>query len=452
MSRMGTASRAKGALAVPLTIRRIAIGLTLLAALAACREPEVILPGERIDVVTGEPVQATIEPRQVSFQAPAQRANADWTHRAGNPAHDLVNPALGAVSARLWSVAIGQGDTRRQRLSAQPVVAGGRIFTLDSQARISAVSTSGTVLWSVDASPTRDRADEASGGGLAYGEGRLFVTLGFGEIVALDPATGGEIWRQDLGSVATSAPTVEGGRVFVSGRDGVGWALDASTGRVLWTVTSTPDRLGVMGGAAPAVSGDTVVFPFISGELIAAETATGAVRWTAYLLGERPGASYAKVADITGDPVISGGRVFVGNHSGETAAIELGTGQTLWTAAKGALGPVTVAGGSVFLVSDQNDLVRLEAANGAVVWSVPLPYFVNPRPARRETIFAHYGPLLAGGRLIVPSSDGLIRVFNPADGALVGTIDLPSGAAAEPLVAGGTLYVLANDGTLNAFR
>jgi outer membrane protein assembly factor BamB len=452
MSLQGTANGAKGTLRVRPTPARIVACLAFVAALAGCQEPEIILPGERIDVVTGEPVAAVSEARQVPFQAPAQRANADWTHRAGTPAHDLVNPALGPVSTRLWSVRIGQGDTRRQRLSAQPIVAGGRIFTLDSQARVSAVSTSGTVLWSVDASPARDRADQASGGGLAYADGSLFVTLGFGELVALDPATGGEIWRQSLGAVATSAPTAAGGRVFVSGRDGVGWAVDAGTGRVLWTVRSTPDTVGVLGGAAPAVSGDVVVFPFISGELIAAETQTGAVRWTAFLLRERLGASYARVTDITGDPVIAGDRVFVGNHSGETAAIELGTGQTVWTAPKGALGPVNVAGGSVFLISDQNNLVRLDAASGEVLWSVQLPYFVNPRPARRERIYAHYGPLLAGGRLIVPSSDGAIRIFNPADGTLTGTIDLPSGAAAEPLVAGGTLYVLANDGTLNAFR
>jgi outer membrane protein assembly factor BamB len=195
-----------------------------------------------------------------------------------------------------------------------------------------------------------------------------------------------------------------------------------------------------------------VVFPFNSGEVIAADPQSGAVQWTAYLLGERAGRSYARVTDITGDPVVIGGRVYVGNHSGETAAIEIGTGQTVWTAAHGAFGPVSVAGGSVFLVSDQNDLVRLDAATGETVWQVDLPLFVDPRPRRREGIFAHYGPLLAGGRLIVASSDGQLRFFDPASGALTGSLALPAGAAVEPVVAGGTLYVLTSDGTLNAFR
>jgi outer membrane protein assembly factor BamB len=452
MARHGTVDRAKGTARVSLIPGRPALALGLLLALAACAEPEVILPGERLDIVTGEPVAAAPAAREVPFRAPATRANAEWTHRAGTPAHDLVNPALGAVSAQLWSVPIGQGDARGHRLTAQPVVAGGRIFTLDAFARVTALSPSGAVLWTADASPARDRSDEASGGGLAVADGRLFVTLGFGDLVALDPAPGGEIWRQRLGAVATGAPTALNGRVHVAGRDGTGWTVDAATGRILWSVASTPDLLGVMGGAGPAATAQTVVFPFISGELIAADPQSGAVQWTAYLLGERPGRSYARVTDITGDPVISGGRVFVGNHSGETAAIEIGTGQTVWTAPKGALGPVTVAGGSVFLVSDQNDLVRLDAGSGETLWSVPLPLFEDPRPRRREGIFAHYGPLLAGGRLIVASSDGQIRFFDPSSGALVGSVPLPSGAATAPVVAGGTLYVLASDGTLNAFR
>ena len=452
MARHGTDLRAKGTSRVSVKPASTGLALGLVLLLAACAEPEVILPGERIDVATGQPVAAAPVQRDVPFRAPAARANAEWTHRAGTPAHDLVNPALGPVTGRIWAAPIGEGDERGHRITAQPVVAGGRIFTLDSGAQVTAVSPSGAVLWTTDASPARDRADDASGGGLAVAEGRLFVTLGFGDLLALDPATGREIWRQRLGAVATGAPTVLGGRVHVSARDGTGWTVDAATGRILWSVRSTPDNLGVKSGAGPAATGETVVFPFISGELVAAEPRTGAVQWTAYLLGERAGRSYARVTDITGDPVIVGGRVYVGNHSGETAAIEAGTGQTIWTADHGALGPVTVAGGSVFLVSDQNDLVRLDAATGETIWEIALPLFVDARPRRREGIFAHYGPLLAGGRLIVASSDGQLRFFDPASGAQTGSLALPAGAAAEPVVAGGTLYVVTSDGTLNAFR
>ena len=91
---------------------------------------------------------------------------------------------------------IGTGNTRGHRLTAQPVVVGGRVFTLDSQARVSAFSTAGAPLWSADLTPLADRAEDASGGGLAYADGRLYATLGFGELIALDPATGGRLWNQ----------------------------------------------------------------------------------------------------------------------------------------------------------------------------------------------------------------------------------------------------------------
>ena len=43
------------------------------------------------------------------------------------------------------------------------------------------------------------------------------------------------------------------------------------------------------------------------------------------------------------------------------------SGERIWTADEGALGPVQVAGGSLFLVSDQNELVRLDAALARVI-------------------------------------------------------------------------------------
>jgi outer membrane protein assembly factor BamB len=116
------------------------------------------------------------------------------------------------------------------------------------------------------------------------------------------------------------------------------------------------------------------------------------------------------------------------------------------------MGPVWVSGGSVFLISDQNELVRLDGATGERIWGAELPLFVKERERRRKSIFAHYGPILAGGRLIVASDDGQLRSFNPTDGSALGSVDLPGGAASDAVVAGQTLYVVSGNGQLHAFR
>ena len=103
-------------------------------------------------------------------------------------------------------------------------------------------------------------------------------------------------------------------------------------------------------------------------------------------------------------------------------------------------------------MSDRNELIRFDAETGAPIWRVELPGFVRDKPRRRAEIFAHYGPILAGGRLVVVSNDGLMRSFSPENGALVSTIEVPGGATTGPVVAGGTLYVVNTRGQLLAFR
>jgi outer membrane protein assembly factor BamB len=113
---------------------------------------------------------------------------------------------------------------------------------------------------------------------------------------------------------------------------------------------------------------------------------------------------------------------------------------------------MALAGGSVFLVNDQAELVRLSASSGEVIWRVALPYFTETKRRKIEAIYAHYGPVLAGGRLVVASSDGALRFFSPTDGSLVGQVGLPDGAASAPVIVGGVIYVVSTKGQLHAFR
>lgn len=421
--------------------------------LAACGGgPDVILPGERLDIRGDVPdtVAFVNEARPISLPAPS--TNADWTHRNGGPSHSISNPTLAANLTPLFSASIGAGDTRRARITGDPVISGGRIFTIDSRSQVIATSTSGQRLWSSSVIPPTETQRDASGGGLAVAGDILLVTTAFGEVVALDATTGGEFWRQDLDAPGTSSPTIVGDLAFVVGRDGRAWALELNTGRVRWTQVSTAPVSNFSGGSGAAVSGQFAVFPFPSGEVLAAFPEGGLRRWSTIVTGMRPGQAASNVSDISGDPVIDGNRVYVGNFSGRLVAIELATGDRLWTATEGTVGPVWPAGGSVFMVNDLGELLRLNAADGTPVWRVELPQFEQTRARRQKTRFAHYGPILAGNRLIVASSDGLIRQFDPTSGALLGSIQIRGGAASNPIVADGVLYVVSKRGQLLAFR
>jgi len=83
------------------------------------------------------------------------------------------------------------------------------------------------------------------------------------------------------------------------------------------------------------------------------------------------------------------------------------------------MSPVWVAGGSVFLISDENRLVRLDAATGETIWAEELPFFTRERLTRRKSVFSHFGPVLAGGRLLVASDDGQLREFDPVTGSML---------------------------------
>ncbi|MFQ3183105.1 MAG: outer membrane protein assembly factor BamB [Octadecabacter sp.] len=428
------------------------VALALITALAACGEQDIILAGDRLNI-RGETTDAVDFVNQASqISLPAAIVNVDWTHRNGGPAHKISHPALSETLTPLFSNNIGAGNSRRLRITADPIVTSSAIYTLDAQSQVYATSTLGETLWVRSVIPSTDNLRDASGGGLAVAGPVLLVTTGFGEAVALDAVSGAEIWRQDLNAPGTSAPTIVGDLAYVVSRDGRAWAIELLSGRIRWSQSGTPPVSNFSGGAGAAVFGDFAIFPFPTGEILAAFPQGGLRRWSTFVTGQRPGQAASNISDIAGDPVIDGDRVYIGNFSGRVVVLDIASGNRIWTATEGAVGPVWPVGGSVFLVNDLGELLRLDADDGTAIWRVSLPSFEETRERRQKTRIAHYGPILAGGLLIVASSDGLIRQFDPTSGALVRTIEIPGGAASNPVVANSTLYVVTKRGQLLAFR
>tara|TARA_R110002049_G_scaffold10127_5_gene50527 strand:- start:14535 stop:15920 length:1386 start_codon:yes stop_codon:yes gene_type:complete len=440
-----------------------AVTATLL--LAACAEKETYLPGKRegirsilqnpglddaaLDIADLGAVPANTA-RAIALGGTVN--NAGWTHSIGTAATRISHPALRATPQLAWTANIGAGDSRKLRITADPVVAGGRVFTLDSGAQVTATSTSGATLWTRDLTPASDQQGQATGGGMAIDGDTLYVSVGYGVLAALDVATGGVRWTQDLDATGSGTPTVSGDLVYLTAGDDTGWALRKSDGRIQWQTGGSTSLQNVLGAPAPAVTGQLAIFAFGSGEVHGVFRQGGLSRWEASVVGRRPGRALSHVSDVTSAPVVSGDTVYVGNHSGRLAALDVASGSRRWTARDGAIGPVWPAGDSVFAITDLNELVRLDANDGSRIWGVPLPNFVKDKPKKQSEVFAHYGPIIAGGRVIIASNDGKLRSYDPTNGVLTGSTDIPGGATTAPVVAGGTLYVVSAKGQLHAFR
>ena len=104
----------------------------------------------------------------------------------------------------------------------------------------------------------------------------------------------------------------------------------------------------------------------------------------------------------------------------------------------------------MFVLSSDNNLVALGRQNGVIRWVKSLPKYRDPED--RDGALFWTGPLLAGDRLIVASTDGIIMEVNPSNGEQIRTWETGDSVVVPPIISDGTLYILSEDGTLSAYR
>lgn len=410
------------------------------------------LPGERTPVrLAGE--DQVLDPaaaRTIADLGPA-RPLADWPQRNAVPSRVPGHIEGPTGLSPQWRTDIGTGSGSSGRITAAPVVAGGQVFALDAASRVSAVEAgTGRLQWQRSVVAEGQAARAGFGGGLGVADGRLIVSTGFGEVLALSVTDGAIIWRRGVGAPIRSGPAIEDGRVVVVTRDNGAFGLDVQTGEVLWSLPGTATTApGLLSAASPAMSGGLAILPFTSGEVVAVRATSGRVVWADALAGGRRGLARATITDVSGDPVIAGVGIFTANQSGQMVAIDGRTGRRGWFRPFGSSNPAWVAGETLFVIDDQARLRRLAIANGQTIWSTALPEYENDR---RRTAIVYGGPVVAGGRVYVTSSDDAILVFDPDTGAQLEVVPLSGGSSTGPVIAGGTLYVLTDTGVLHAFR
>ncbi|MGX1196705.1 outer membrane protein assembly factor BamB family protein [Parvibaculum sp. MBR-TMA-1.3b-4.2] len=410
------------------------------------------LQGERLSVMElGGRLEVDPLSADEKVILPKPYENADWPQPGGAPDNAMYHLAAPGKLDEIWSVDAGDGSSSEGELVASPIIADGRIYVLDTEATVRAFSVSGgKELWETELVPEDEDADEGRGGGIAFNDGKVFVTTGFGEVHALDAATGKNVWTKKLREPFRAAPTVNGGRVFAITSDNQLLALDEKTGTVLWRHRGIAESAGIVSSTSPAVAGSIVVVPYSSGELFAIRVQNGTPVWSDSLTRTGNLTSLSSLNDIAGRPVIDRDRVFAASHSGRMVSIDLRTGERVWTKDVASVQTPWVAGDWVFIVTSEQQVAALSRRDGRIRWITSLPRFEDPED-RTEPI-SWSGPVLAGDRLVLVSTSGEAVSLSPYSGKIEGRIDLPAGSAIAPIVANGTMYILTEDAELIALK
>ena len=413
--------------------------------------PKKIIPGERIAIMQNERgVEADQRLASLAVKLPPQIANADWPQPGGYTGEYIPHPAAnGFVTA--WRVSLGSGNSREGRVSAPPVVAQGRVYAMDASSTLNAIEAeSGRSLWRFDVRPEGERSGGGSGGGAAYESGRLYVATGYGQIIVLEAESGKEIWRVTLTAPFRANPTTGGGRVFAVGTDNQIHALDAVSGRKLWSHSGLTENAGLYGGASPILAGNILVAGMSSGEIFALRADNGRVLWSDSLAAVTRTDAVSSLADLRGYPVVDRGRVTVASHAGRLADIDLRSGARIWEQSYGSFNTPWVAGDFMFLVTIDGELLCVTRRDGRVRWVQTLRRYRDEKAKRGKVVWT--GPILAGGRLLLANDDSEGLIVSPEDGEIVSQFKLPGPVSVLPIVANRTIFIVTDAGDLLALR
>ena len=407
--------------------------------------------GNRVDIL-GIERDTEVDPALAGFAVtlPPAALNEAWAQPGGNASKSPGHVELGQGLSRIWTAKV-TGANPRARLAASPVMSDGRIYVVDTTARVTAFdANTGAQIWSNALEIEKDGKPSRFGGGVSATGTNVFATNGVGDVASLAADTGAIAWKKRPAGPLRGAPTLSNGNVYVMTQDNQIYALRQSDGEAQWNEAGPVSASGIFGVGAPAAAQGTIIAGYSSGELAAYRYENGRSLWSDTLSRTAMSTSVSTLTDIDADPVIDRGRVFALGKGGRMASYELVSGQRIWEINIAGISTPVTSGEWVFVMTDEARLLCVARSTGKIRWISKLQRYKNEKKKKKP--ISWYGPVLAGGRLVIANSHGAVWSVAPDEGTATEILDVGNDVSLAPIVANNILYVLDDSGRISAFR
>ena len=414
-------------------------------------------PGERISLLElSDQLKVSDSLRGQDFFLPPPAPQADWPLAGGTLAQSVENVDAAPNFAVAWRRNFGEKSGSHVHVMAPPIMAAGKVFVMDAGASVSAHDAqTGAQLWRTNLKPKSKRERDAYGGGLAFADGKLYVSSGYRLVAQLDANTGQVGWVTRSDAPLHDAPTVSDGRVYVVDVDDELLTYNAVSGAPDWTYQALTEPARMLVASSPAVANGTLVASFASGELVAMRGDNGTELWNQPLSRTTRTNALSEIRDIAGRPVIYKGDVFAISHADVMADTDLRTGQVRWQIPLSGITSPWAAGDVVFAVGQDGTVICVARESGQLYWmadlNAPGPAGKGKKaPKRSRAVWS--SPILASNRLITVSDTGEAVAINAKTGAVDRRLKIGDDVLLGPIAAGGTIYVVSQSADLIAIR
>jgi outer membrane protein assembly factor BamB len=373
--------------------------------------------------------------------------------KANEPA-ELVNLANPIAVRQLWSTGIGDGEDMLW-LRQHPALEGSRLFVADDQGQLLALdAASGQQVWAakaVDITKYGSRwtfwKPRTVEGGLTSSPGAAngLVVVGGrnGEVVAFNADSGQQRWVAKVTSEVLSTPLVLGDRVVVRSNDGRVFGFDPADGARKWVFDRGLPSLTVRGNGSPVSANGLVYIGYDDGSVVALRVADGQRVWEQIVAEPEGRSELDRMADVDGELQIGTDEVFAVSYHNQMQAIAAVNGQPLWNRDVGSYAGLALLGDRLIVADKDGNVWALDRATGNSLWK-------QDALQRRQLTT----PVVQGEYAVVGDLEGYLHWIKLETGDIVGRERLQGSAirGTPQVSAEGVLYALTSEGDLAAYQ
>jgi len=350
------------------------------------------------------------------------------------PPAELVTFTPTAKVHALWNVSTGWGSGNGY-FTYVPAITADTVYTASKNGYVVATNkTTGKIRWRMD------MQTEISAGPAAASD-LVIVGSHAGDVIALHAANGKIAWKTQTSSEILASPAIAHGVVIVKAINGSLSAFSADNGHALWHYQQTEPTLILRGASAPQISNDTVVTGFANGNLTKLTLRNGSLLWQQPIATAEGSFAIQRMIDIDANPIISGHRVYAATYQGRIVAMDISSGQMIWTHALSSYTGMAVDDNFIYVTDAKSYLWAFDKNSGKVIW------------CQKQLESRHLsGPALIGNTIVVGDAEGYFHWLSKNDGHFIARNRVAlSGIFAAPVTDNSVVYVATKDGQLAAY-